>query len=911
MSLQLILYPQNYNGQYSVTSTPNYTEYVGNYSFYNSGITTYSVGGSQPWNTFQAAQTPSSAWQGWHDDGSVYNDAPAPTLTSGRLRLPTAAGGSWSGARQKITGLTGGAQYDITFETNAANTGTIYFGDGVSTYTDSFGTTFNCLVTLQTFANLAAGVHTFTVTAPSSTATLDINFYGTGSTFVDFNYISIKENISSVPTTDIYFDGQVICDLYNDESIPLKLSIDEFKNVAEKAQSFSNPFNLPSTKRNNKIFSHLFDTQISVNEDAYAFNPYKKTKAVLKEDGHTLFDGFLTLIDINNKDGEISYNVNLYSNTITLKDTLKDKKLSDFNSGFSELTHAYNYTNIDLSQDGTGVVYTASSTSGFRSADTIKYPLCNWNGEITLNASDQPKINKLENGYRPWLKMKYLVDRIFDEAGFTYTSTFLSSTAFTKLYMDFSGENDAEVKTAYANRGCDPSGAVSDTVSGTSTTTSFANLQFDSSNINSEFAAMGYDQANHRFEAQQDNTQLTIDYYSKIRHSGSLGTGAYQQRWKKTEAATGNITFYDEGSFTGYGSNVVIQYSGVLYISCNDGDYLEYQHRQISGSGNFAQTDHAAELINLHMNATTGDTVITSNSYFQSERGKLKQWNLIEGIINMFNLVLLKDKDNPTNFIIEPYKDIFVDNSDIVTHDWTSKVDISDIKLKPVELKKIITFKYDEDKDDYAKGIYKSATGVGYGNTEIDADSFTLLVGETKVVATPFAATYIKPLFDITPEIICPAIFKMKDDGSTEGYKNKPRICYDNGEITISDIIKIPAQNDVAAQDATKYLQFSHLSTIPSVSATTQDYNFGASQLINIIGDTPIDNLFNVYWAPYYDELYNADTKEMSINVYLTPSEIANFNFFDKVQIKNRTFRVNKIEYKAGELSKVEFILIG
>jgi len=49
----------------------------------------------------------------------------------------------------------------------------------------------------------------------------------------------------------------------------------------------------------------------------------------------------------------------------------------------------------------------------------------------------------------------------------------------------------------------------------------------------------------------------------------------------------------------------------------------------------------------------------------------------------------------------------------------------------------------------------------------------------------------------------------------------------------------------------------------------------------------------------------------MKIKVYLTPSEIANFNFYDIVRIKNREYRVNKIDYKAGELSTVEFILIG
>ena len=48
----------------------------------------------------------------------------------------------------------------------------------------------------------------------------------------------------------------------------------------------------------------------------------------------------------------------------------------------------------------------------------------------------------------------------------------------------------------------------------------------------------------------------------------------------------------------------------------------------------------------------------------------------------------------------------------------------------------------------------------------------------------------------------------------------------------------------------------------------------------------------------------------MTIKVNLNAADIASFNLFDTVIIKNREFRVNKIEYKPNDLSTVEFILI-
>ena len=100
------------------------------------------------------------------------------------------------------------------------------------------------------------------------------------------------------------------------------------------------------------------------------------------------------------------------------------------------------------------------------------------------------------------------------------------------------------------------------------------------------------------------------------------------------------------------------------------------------------------------------------------------------------------------------------------------------------------------------------------------------------------------------------------------------------------------------------------MSTIPSVSATTTDFVFQSEQLYPGVGFAPTDNLYSTYWQPYFNELYNADTRTMTLKVNLTPSDIANFKFFDVVFIKNRSFRVNKIEYKPNSLATVEFILI-
>jgi hypothetical protein len=48
----------------------------------------------------------------------------------------------------------------------------------------------------------------------------------------------------------------------------------------------------------------------------------------------------------------------------------------------------------------------------------------------------------------------------------------------------------------------------------------------------------------------------------------------------------------------------------------------------------------------------------------------------------------------------------------------------------------------------------------------------------------------------------------------------------------------------------------------------------------------------------------------MSLKVNLSAGDLNTFNFFDRVMIKNREYRVNKIDYKPNSLATVEFILI-
>ena len=911
MSVQLILFPQNYQGQYSTTSTPFFNEYVSNFSFNSVLSLTQNVTNpsSMPLDALEAT-LPFNTWTKFHSNGGSFGTTNVPTIASGKITIDSPPSGTLgaSGCFQKIDNLQIGATYDLKITRLTAGGITTIGTQGSYTV---FGQTFDTIgnATIPT----TVGTHTIQFTATNSIMVFVLTYFNNDDTNLEINAISIRENISSAPTIDVFKDGQVICDLYDEKNIPLSLSIDDFKNIHEKKQSFSKPFKLPATKRNNKIFTSLFDVTKSVKDDVFSFHPYKKTKAILKENGYTIFDGYLNLIDITQKNGEISYNVNLFGDTITLADTLKNKQIDDID--LTEISHDYTISNIVASQTGS-VTYVEPSTSGYRSADTVKYPAVKWNGNSRVDNNGDIQLEKYEDFFRPFVNCKYLFDRIITEANFTYSSDFLNSTDFTKLYMDFNfGKNTAIIISNNTRNAYNYTEQFSNT-SFTNIATTFWDQYATTAGNNPSY----WSNTNHKFTANFDSTVLSITYDYPIKNvSGSTNTVTF--RWVHKDSS-GNVLEEIDLISQGIGNNITVNFSGFFTRVVEAGETLEPQFKSSTANdfkieaGSIDTPTGQANSPNGTLTIVHAVDAIINNSILQSLRGKLKQWDYVKSISTMFNLVFMQDKDNQTNLIIEPYEAVFIDDtqSQYITHktlDWTSKVDITEHKSKPLKLKKNVKLRYKNDTKDHPLGVYEASTQRPYGQAERENTDFTLLEGEEKVETPLFSATYIKPVFDnFSYDLTIPVIYEEKD-GEYFAYDNKPRILFNIGEKTIdTGKIKVPAQNGEVAQDRTNFLQFSHLTEIPTTN-NTKDYNFETVQLIGNIGNNPVDNLYNLYWFNYYDELYNPDTRIINMKLYLTPADISNFEFYYKIRIKNREYRVNKIDYKPYELSSVEFILIG
>ena len=905
MSTQLILYPQTYEGQYSYISSPSTIQYIVNginFTGFDSTSLHNSTAAHPPEDAIDnQPPTVLGNWYRFTTTGGDYGAVTAPTYALGAVQLShNAVTPGLTGLYQKLSNLVVGAVYDIKISIVTPQPAEVLHLEMYS------GNVLYSAITMG--VNTSTITQTFTAQTPNDTFLI---YYGGVSANLSISKISILQSPTSPSLiyTELY-DGQVICDLYQEEDIPLTLSIDDFKNVAEQVQSYSKDFNLPATKRNNQIFNNMFE--VTRADDGLIFNPYVKTKCVLKEDGFILFEGYLRMIDVKDKEGEISYNVNLYSEVIALADVLKDATFSELD--FTELEHNYNKTQIKYSWNdaGTGITYLNPSTSGFRDAySTLKYPFIDWGHQYliggsttTIATSGNPELTTLEQAFRPCIQLKYLINRIFAASGFNYTSDFFDSADFEKLYMDFNwGSGNSPVHFTTSGASITQSGdAFNYAPSGSWAVILFLN-DLPSFTWSTE---SGYDQATGIFTVTSDVTTYNIGCHIWVTF---FTYSTIWVEWVSVDAVTGIVTIHSSASYTHTSANSSIHmFAMPIIVTLNTGDTLYPRFQSDLNLLNKIYTGNT-------MWATISSATFTTATLLQTLRGELGQWDFLKGIMTMFNLVSMVDENDPNNILIEPYSDIFITNPNSERLDWTEKIDASEMELKPLtDLNKNTIFQFVEDDDDYCFNIYKNSTGRLYGSKVFPpvgsaAAGFSILQGTKEIIAEPFAATVSKPLMPQFSEFIIPSLYAMSDDGTTEGFDNSPRIFYNNGEKGTGASYFIPTQNGVTGENQEDFLQFSHLTDIPTIAGST-DFVFESQQLFPGVGNAPTDNLFSMYWQPYFNELYNADTRTMTLKVNLSPSDVAAFKFYDTVFIKNRVFRVNKIEYKPNDLATVEFILI-
>ena len=225
-------------------------------------------------------------------------------------------------------------------------------------------------------------------------------------------------------------------DVFEGFDFSFNYGVADIRNPEKRSTEYSKTIKCPATKSNDELFGHIYDVNISNDYDANIsnisvnFNPNKKAEARVISDGVEVMAGVVQLRKIVQKGHAYTYEVVFIGKLLNIFSVLGDKELNGLDNDqnpyidFSDLNHTYNYQNI---------------TDSWNYNRDYVYPLIDWAYSFDYNSSGQ-RIYRV-NSFKPFLKLKSVINRIFDFAGFTYTSSFLDSALFDRLIIGAAKES--------------------------------------------------------------------------------------------------------------------------------------------------------------------------------------------------------------------------------------------------------------------------------------------------------------------------------------------------------------------------------------------------------------------------------------------------------------------------------------
>ena len=230
-------------------------------------------------------------------------------------------------------------------------------------------------------------------------------------------------------------------DLQEEPNISLNYQFADIKEPEKRKASYSQTFKLPFTDNNNDFFQNWFDVNLST----LVYSASAKFNAVLYVGSLPQFDGVIQLksVYLQAELYEVillSHSADLFTNIGSKK--LRDVFLKDDGTYDVQLNHTFNETNIKRSWNGSSSAFQNSSGQTLRDSDAnvqkVMYPLSVTEPNFFFNLNPTFGSSNIMGNitqFRPAIQIRSLLKFILAKAGFSYTSTFIDTDYFGRLFM--------------------------------------------------------------------------------------------------------------------------------------------------------------------------------------------------------------------------------------------------------------------------------------------------------------------------------------------------------------------------------------------------------------------------------------------------------------------------------------------
>ena len=754
---------------------------------------------------------------------------------------------------------------------------------------------------------------------------------------------------------DIFVEGRKL-DVSDEMDFSFNYSIADIRNPDTRSTEYTKTIECPATQNNDILFGHIYDLNISnphnpsISNIDVNFNPNKKADVEVLHDGVRVMKGTIQLRRIKQDGNATTYEVVFIGQLVNIFSVLGDKQLSgnDVNGvnyiDFSDLDHEYTRANQHAS-------WGATVGEGY------VYPMMDWGNNVVYHPSGN-RIYYVED-FRPALYAKEILDRIFDFAGFTYTSSFLDSSFFKRMIIPTT--KNMGLSAAQINQRSFKAVKVEhqrmhrletqspSTVGNEMYMTNWGymarlcfeddfNLGFDNDNNWKQTSVSGNLQGAYgNYEAvsvhnhRVDNYQCSVDLRIQKNHASvprDIYTG--DVRIVKIKASDGSTNvmysspFYFDGiTALSVGSTVLqtVVVEGEIEVDAGDEVFVDI----VAGSttegfaSDFRNYISSSGLYWLEFNCTGGyflNTPVPTEIYegdttdIANGLPSASMSDFFMSLVKMFNLYVLPNPEKDNDLIIETYTDFYAGGG---VKDWSHKLDYSkDVVLQPLALLTAGEYEYTYTEDgDYYNDRYQSNHSHVHGRRLYSVDNdFLQNKHTTEIVFSP------SPLVnDGNSNRLIPKIYDSDIEEGVSPTDANIRILYYGGKLLSNwwtHASRVHSDN--------VHYNYPYAGHLTHPITPAQDIHFGLPlELFYAENDNtgPIsittNNLFNTFHRRYLDEITDKDSKLLTAYFYLEPLDIHNLDFSDNIIIDNSYWRLNKIEnynpFKES-IAKVELLKV-
>jgi hypothetical protein len=682
----------------------------------------------------------------------------------------------------------------------------------------------------------------------------------------------------------LYIEG-IEADTLGDIDVEFTFSVADISDIERRNTSFSKTLTLPSTAKNQQLFGNIFD--ISVSNDIFEgpnigqnFNPARQAKTQIFLDNVKIYDGVMRMMKINNVEGNIVYEVNMFGRLRDILHELGDRTLADLDfsgetEGVISYDHTWNQANIEASW---------ARTEWVEGAQNYVYPLVDYGRSLDM------EVFPIEN-FKPAVFVSEILKRIFDEAGFQIQEPnfFTSSFYFKKLILLTAEKTITKETTTLLEQssilytvstGNDPS---------FSHILEFASVQDDGFTINAEGDTFTWN------KTQPLNTGLTFNAKVSFIATQAFIWNVWNMRVLRNGVevlqSSVNVQLNSIGDIFNWDLEIV---GGVTLA--NGDDYQIELTGEVVGGGGGGMNLETDVVIQQNGILKIGNTVPTAVDLEEGDEMKIeytmpksmKQRDFLKSIISMYNLYVTQDRLQTNVLEIIPYNEFFQTFKNEAL-DWTDKLDYSqEISITPLsELSaKEYRFTFDDDTD-FWSASYKAKFNQAYGESRtIVPNDFEL---DTKTVKVVFGSPVMRE--EVPGQIM---VHLYKSENSVKVPDNfKPRIVFfAPNQPTLS-----PWQIDFEAGPVT-YNTYPYAGHLDNPTEANTDVLFSFPQ--EVYFSTGIYPQNSNLYTGYYDQLITSigdrNSRLIEGYFYLTPTDISNLDFRKIIKLGNHFFQLQKVD---------------